>query len=90
MDKFAKLYDFEDLGQVLIVIDQSDDEDCVPSIKVSSIPSENLGVCSTSFKYEDNDEGWDKARAAFDSLTKADAYKIALRLRKELDAMMGS
>lgn len=38
---------------------------------------EGLGVCSFAAKYEDSDEGWDRAEAFFVAIDEAKAIELA-------------
>ena len=68
---FAKLYETDEFGQILVKLDQSDG-DCVPEVRIYFEP-ENLGVCSTAFKYKDSDDGWDKAEKYFNEIDQSTA-----------------
>lgn len=75
---FAKLFDCEEYGQLLVKIDANDDG--APEVRVFFEP-DGLGVCSVGLSYEDSDEGWDKAEESFDSFTTESAkavVKVAL------------
>ena len=43
MDKFAKLFEFDDIGQVLVIIDTDDDDQ--PEVQIKFQP-DGLGICS--------------------------------------------
>lgn len=63
-EMFAKLYETEDHGQILVKMDSGDDG---PEIRFFFQP-DNLGVCSVAIGYEDDDSGWDKAEEAFNNV----------------------
>lgn len=70
---FAKLYEFEDIGQVLVKVDQSDDG-C--EVKVYFEP-EGLGVCSAAINFPDTDTGHENAQRCFKAVTEHHAGKMA-------------
>lgn len=71
---FAKIFETEEYGQVLVVKDINDVGN--PCVNVSSEP-EGYGVCTMGISYKDNDDGWEKQEAYFDSFDLADAEKAA-------------
>jgi hypothetical protein len=60
---FAKLFENEKLGQILVKIDCSDEDNFEAEVRVYFEPEE-FGVCSTAFSFD----SWDKAEEAFDKL----------------------
>jgi hypothetical protein len=62
---FAKLFEHETYGQILVLLDTDDDGD--PAVKFMSCPA-NLGICTTKFGFKQ----WDRAEAAF-----ADVFKFS-------------
>lgn len=66
MRNFAKLFESEKYGQILVV--KSTDDYDKPSIKFSCEP-EGFGICSISANYADTDEGWDKRDVEFEKIT---------------------
>lgn len=76
MSQFAKLFQYEDIGQVLVVIDQTEDPGKVgPEIRFSFSPP-NLGVCAVKLNWEDTEEGWNKAEEIFGMTNEEEAYKV--------------
>lgn len=69
---FAKLYG-EDDDQVLVVIQEGDTG---PEVKISTVP-EGFGICSMAAQFSDNEQGWDKAQAAFDDIGEDEARQYA-------------
>lgn len=63
MNHFAKLFEFEDLGQVLIKLDDGDDG---PEVRAYFVPG-GFGVSSIAmtFKPDEQDDKWEKAEKAF-------------------------
>lgn len=65
MDKFAKLFDTDIYGQILVVIDEGDEG---PEVRFSFTPA-GLGVCSQAIKYsQESEDGWNNAQNFFDSI----------------------
>lgn len=67
MREFAKLYNYDDIGQVLVVQDQTD-----PEVKISLIP-EGLGLCGPTFTFDD----FDKCDEFFSKLDREGVYQVA-------------
>jgi hypothetical protein len=65
MEKFAKVFDSEDFGQIVLIM-QSADETGKPELRVFFKP-ESLGVCSLTLSYSDTDEGWDNCESNFNN-----------------------
>ncbi|EKF8202512.1 hypothetical protein PBR95_000485 [Pseudomonas aeruginosa] len=63
MKQFAKLFEFEDLGQVLVMLDRGDDG---PEVRLYFKPK-GLGVCSVACSNfpGGEDEQWDHAESGF-------------------------
>ncbi|MDV9031339.1 hypothetical protein Q7C30_004360 [Pseudomonas sp. RAC1] len=63
MSQFAKLFEFEDLGQVLVKLDDGDEG---PEVRTYFLP-DGFGVCSiaVTFKPDEQDDSWAKAEKAF-------------------------
>lgn len=72
-DDFAKLYRFDDIGQVLVFLETNDEG--APSLFFKVQP-EGLGICSCSLNFKDSGDGWDKAERAFADTDKARAEKV--------------
>lgn len=68
-DDFAKLYRAEDVGQVLIVLDDGEDG---PEVSISFHPK-GLGVCALKLRFKDTDEGNELAEKAFSGMTEEKA-----------------
>lgn len=91
MKQFAKLFTFEDIGQVLVTIDETEEADQHgPEIKIAFKP-ENLGVCCVKLgKFgKDEDEAWDKGELAFETIDEAFAYKSAKKVIDQMSDMFG-
>lgn len=66
---FAKLYDTEEHGQILVKLDQSESDDhSGPEIRYYFEP-EGLGVCSIAINAVDTDKGWEAAERIFTETT---------------------
>lgn len=81
MRDFCKLYQDDEFGQILVMIDDFDAAG--PEIRVSFAMS-GYGICSEVFKFTDDDEGWDKAEAGFDAFTFEDAWSVCNNIDKQL------
>lgn len=74
MDKFAKLFEYDDIGQVVVMADKDDEEN--PSIIVYCQPK-GLGVCTLKIGFADTDQGWDDRDKAFaDNITKEAVHSL--------------
>lgn len=71
---FAKLYDSEKCGQILVKIDTDPDE-CNPEVRFYIQP-EGFGVCAGALGFKDTDEGWKQAESIFESITFEKAEEI--------------
>ena len=80
---FAKLYGDGD-DQILVKIDESDDG--APEVRFYFQPLE-LGVCSLAIKFDDSDDGWDKAETAFAAVTEDTAQEV---VNKQIERLKGS
>ena len=67
MSKFCKLFEDDKIGQILVVND--DNEDGKPEVKFSFTPK-NLGVCSFSLKFTEDDKGYADCDNAFNDVDK--------------------
>lgn len=85
---FAKLFETEEFGQILVKLDQSED-DCVPEVRIYFEP-EDFGVCSNATKYCDNKKGWSSAEKYFNELDQSTAMSIVNGVIQRLDrALLG-
>lgn len=80
MTDFAKLFQFEEIGQVLVKLDDGDEG---PEVRIYFQP-ENLGVCSTAFNFEEDQKGteWEKAEKAFEMVDEKTALSVVTELLK--------
>jgi hypothetical protein len=62
MSKFAKLFEVDEIGQILVMQDTNGEGS--PAVKVFFEPP-NLGVCCISLAFSDDDSGWDKCDKTF-------------------------
>lgn len=72
-EQFCKVYETEK-GQILVKLDA--DDDGAPEVRFYAQP-EGLGVCSFATKYEDSDEGWDRAESVFAAIDEARAIVMS-------------
>ncbi len=61
---FAKLFEYEDIGQVVVINDTCEETGKPAVIMMFSPP--NSGVCSLSIKFNDNDAGYKECDDFFD------------------------
>lgn len=76
---FAKLFDLEVFGQVLVKLEGTDEGG--PELRVYCEPP-GLGVCSLAAGYKDSDEGWHSAEKALSQFDEAQAKQAARALWK--------
>lgn len=75
MKKFAKLFESEKYGQ-LVVIKQTDD-DGLPEVRLFLLP-ENLGVCSIAISFvDDSEKSCDECRRIFEEFDMEKAESMA-------------
>ena len=80
--KFAKLYEDENLGQILVKIDSAEDDGYEAEVRIYFEPK-GLGVCSTVFSYD----SWDGAEEAFDKVDQELCVKLIEPLLKQLGGL---
>ncbi|MGC3519569.1 hypothetical protein ACPTJI_32895, partial [Pseudomonas aeruginosa] len=87
MKQFAKLFEFEDLGQVLVMLDRGDDG---PEVRLYFKPN-RLGVCSVACSNfpGDEDEQWDHAEKAFATVDSEGAHKLVAETMKVVPDRLG-
>ena len=73
MDKFAKLYEHDKIGQILVM--KSTNEDEYPMLKFIML-HEGVEV-SAGPSYEDSDAGWDLLDLAFNLVDEENAVEFA-------------
>lgn len=82
---FAKLFETEEFGQILVKLDASPDEH-EPEVRFYVNPPD-LGVCSFAAGYPDSDEGWDAAQACFDKCDLQMAVAAAAEVYKTTEGL---
>ena len=85
MPKFAKLFEFDDIGQVLVKRDT--DENCEPEVRIYFEPK-GFGVCATAFGFEadEKESASDKAERAFELVDRARAEAIVRNALESIPA----
>lgn len=80
METFAKLFELEEIGQVLVKLDE---EDNGPEVRIYFMPK-GLGVCSSAFSFSDDEDesAWDKAEEAFAMVDAEKAEVIVQQILK--------
>lgn len=88
MEEFAKLFKFEDIGQVLVKLDDGDDG---PEVRFYFMPK-GLGVCAVAMTFKADAEGdqWDKAERAFAMVDETKARDIVAEALKTIPAGLAS
>ncbi|MCY1341525.1 hypothetical protein D9M68_138720 [compost metagenome] len=83
MERFAKLYEFEGIGQVLVKLDSGDSG---PEVRFFFSPP-GLGVCSLAVNFQGDEDGqWDAAEMAFDMVDEAKAKDMVEEALKTIPA----
>lgn len=78
MQKFAKLFEDEKYGQIVVLNDEN--SEYLPAILVK-FSAEGFGVCETAFVYKDDEEGsYEKRDAAFETFSHEDAVKVVAEI----------
>ncbi|MBV5972223.1 hypothetical protein [Pseudomonas aeruginosa] len=87
MKQFAKLFEFEDLGQVLVMLDRGDDG---PEVRLYFKP-DGLGVCSVACSNfpGGEDEQWDHAEKGFTTVNAQGVHEIVAEAMKVVPASLG-
>ncbi len=76
-DIFAKLFEFEDIGQVLVTLDSGDEG---PEISIRVSVASGFQISG----YEDNSKGWNTAEDAFQKISKEDIHPTAAGIIKSM------
>lgn len=87
MADFARIYDSEEHGQILVKKDQSETEDGAEVRFYIDADRYGLGICAIALTFP-GDDGWGKADAVFAEMTQDKAEDIAGRIAKQLDAAL--
>lgn len=85
MNNFAKLFESEMYGQILVKLDQSDEPGEGAEIRFYFSPPD-LGVCSIALKYRDTDNGWDKSEQVFYDIDLEQSESI---IKSTYDSLIG-
>jgi len=78
---FAKLYDTDKNGQILVKADMN--EEGGPEIRFYFKPEE-LGVCSVAMAFNDNDKGWAEQERVFMEMTEEYASRIVAAAQSDM------
>jgi hypothetical protein len=84
MKKFARLFEFDDIGQVLFVLDEGIDG---PEIKIRAAEYRGIDLAITMSGYTDDDAGWDEAEGYLDTIDEIAARESATLLFTMIDEM---
>lgn len=84
---FAKLFTFEDIGQVLVKLDSGDNG---AEVRIYFMPP-GLGVCAVNYNFHEGVDGseWDKAEKAFAMVDRQRAEAIVRETLKTIPAGLG-
>ena len=76
MEKFCKIFESEEYGQILVIKDTNEKHQ--PQVSVKFIP-QGLGVCGPDFAFSDEDESvaWDKVDRLFNNIGLDEAESLA-------------
>ncbi|MGK8912292.1 hypothetical protein ACRS9D_31270 [Pseudomonas aeruginosa] len=87
MKQFAKLFEFEDLGQVLVMLDRGDDG---PEVRLYFKP-DGLGVCSVACSNfpGDEDEQWEYAEKGLATVEPEEAHDLVAEAMKVVPVRLG-
>lgn len=87
MSDFAKLFSFDDLGQVLVMLDSGDNG---AEVRIYFMPP-GLGVCAVNYSFHEGVDGseWDKADRAFAMVDRERAEAIVRETLKTIPAGLG-
>lgn len=85
MKDFAKLFWYEEYGQVLVVRDDFKDG---PGVQIYYQPK-GLGICKTGVTFEDTDDGRARADKAFDFVTEEGLKPVIEEQFKEARKFVG-
>lgn len=80
MKGFAKLFEFDDVGQVVVL--RQEDGESAPSLKVMTSQFEDIGSFEISFS--DDEEGIRQRDAAFDGMTDEKAREFPRLIRESV------
>lgn len=87
-ERFARIEEFNGLGQVLVKFDSQDDGS--PEIRFYVNAADyGLGVCSVAIGFKDTESGWDSAERAFENLTTESIRETAERLIQQIKRATG-
>lgn len=84
--QFAKLYETE-RGQVLVMRDT--DDECSPAVKFWFYVGGHVGMAGFAMSFSDDDEGNDKADAAFEKMDEPTAIQLAFSHMDRIKEMFG-
>lgn len=82
MEKFAKIFETEKHGQILVMMDT--DKESRPQIKFIYIPT-GPGICSTAIGFDDTDTSWNEVKKVFNKFDTEE--KVVLFVRPIIEMM---
>lgn len=89
MEKFAKLLELEGIGQVLAVLDDSEEDGMGACLKISFQGGQGLGVCSVKLNFKEGDDGYASAEAALENFDEETARRMVEPVIKQFGDTFG-
>lgn len=89
MEKFAKLLEVEGIGQVLAVLDDSDEKGMGACLRVSFQGGQGLGICAVRLDFKEGDAGYEAAEAALENFDEATALRMVEPVIKQFAGTFG-
>lgn len=78
---FAKLFESAPLGQILFILDTT--EEGVPQVSCKFQPPD-MGVCTITPTFDATEAGWAAAKKLFDGITKESAEVLVTKTIKQI------
>lgn len=82
--KFAKLFENEETGQILVKIDSAESDEHEAEVRIYFEP-DGLGVCNTAFSFND----WEDAEEAFNKVDEQLCLDIIKPLIEQFGGLLG-
>lgn len=87
MIEFAKIFNSEKMGQLLVKLDSCEDSN--PEVRFYFNPP-HMGVCSQAYGFNDDVEGWERAETLFNDVdldmvekVLSESWKMACEIKTE-------
>lgn len=79
MRKFAKIFETEGYGQILVI--KNKDDDGFPQVQFQVYPK-GMGICAAAIGFPKTDKGWLDQDACFDSVDEQTAINCVIDIFK--------